>query len=97
MTPNRQTPRKSWKSARVFVENAPDQWHVLTGEWGAPSIAVVDTPEHAALFALAPELLDLARLVVDTIPEPDRIDNPPPGLIALRNLALALIERTTPQ
>ena len=49
------------KVVRVFVNNAPDQWHVTTGKWGKPSlIACVD--EESAQRTLA--LLEGARQVL---------------------------------
>jgi hypothetical protein len=44
---------KPWKATTVFVNNAPNQTHIVTGKWGEPSIAVVDTPEHAAFIVRA--------------------------------------------
>lgn len=26
------SPAETWRAARVFVNNAPDQWHVTTGK-----------------------------------------------------------------
>jgi hypothetical protein len=52
---------EEWKVQSVFVNNAPNQWHVSTGKWGAGSIAVCDTEDHARLIAAAPDLLDAAK------------------------------------
>jgi hypothetical protein len=52
---------KSWKSAKVYVNNAPHEWHVTTGVWGEQSVAVAYTEAHARLLASAPELLDALK------------------------------------
>jgi len=54
-----------WKPVRVFINNQPDQWHVKTGEWGAGSIAICDTEEHARLIASAPVLLEALKRIKD--------------------------------
>ena len=63
---NKHTPGP-WKVASVFVENAPNQIHVTTGKWGAPSIAVVDNADNAQLIAAAPELLEALENVLPAL------------------------------
>lgn len=45
------------KAKRVFVNNAPDQFHVMTGKWGASSAAICFKIEDAMLYAVAPDML----------------------------------------
>lgn len=47
----------AWKCARAFQNNGPDYWVISTGEWRAPSIAIVEQEDHARLIAAAPDLL----------------------------------------
>ena len=60
------TPRP-WKAYLVVVNNAPSQWHVGTGEWGAPSVAVCNNETTARLIAAAPELLEALTALTDYI------------------------------
>lgn len=59
------TKHTPWKAVEVYVNNAPNQWHVTTGKWGAQSIAVCDTAEQAHLIAAAPDLLPTLRHIED--------------------------------
>lgn len=55
---------------RVFINNAPDEFHVMTGKWGVDgqgrlagpkTVAVCAKEADAVLFSAAPDLLELAR------------------------------------
>ncbi len=62
----------TWRAARVFVENAPDQWHVYEGRCGVDShgritlgesIAVCKDEVIADLMAAVPEMREALLLV----------------------------------
>jgi len=56
---SKHTPRK-WKYASVFVNNGPNQHHVITG-WGQPSIAICANEADARLIEAAPKMLECIR------------------------------------
>lgn len=45
------------KALRVFVNNAPDQWHVATKSWKGETLAVCKNEATATLFAAAEDML----------------------------------------
>ena len=44
---------KHWKVSTVVVNNAPNEYHITTGKWGQPSIAVVADESNAAYICKA--------------------------------------------